>query len=476
LSGSQLKPPALPGVSDLIFETGLSYAYIGRENTVVVREENTKVISDLYGICDIIHDFSQNARIVATQLKKRYEQRKSQMDKLRADKFSQSNEQKLLDFSKADQELEQSGLSIRNNLERHMLDDQPEEFLDYLKRYVTEENSYIFAEDYHGIATLCISMWLYPHALKILEYAHERFPRHDDITLKLIETYTYADNPSNKSKAKKLMESHFFIARSESNIPGFTVESKSRHIAHGNNLQRIFKVYLMDYEYDNILNIIDSYEKLNVLARNNMIIDSDKAFSKWHKGDYEEAISLYKGLVSKYPNEDDMRNLGLMFFNTGEIEKGYQIYELIALAWFDCDALLRLSSKMADDRICRTERGLESTRASKHFAKRVIVPILFKAIDLSPNEDTIRRVKWTLRGIGGRDEFEFIQKNSHVPQEMFSILREERSKFYDWSNLEYIEANKINQNDISQLNDLLSERTLQIIREEQEVSLMAGEV
>jgi len=79
----------------------LSYAYIGRENTVVVREENTKVISDLYGICDIIHDFSQNARIVATQLKKRYEQRKSQMDKLRADKFSQSNEQKLLDFSKA---------------------------------------------------------------------------------------------------------------------------------------------------------------------------------------------------------------------------------------------------------------------------------------------------------------------------------------------------------------------------------------
>ena len=44
---------------NLIFETGLSYAYIGRQNTVIVREKNTKVISDLYGITDIIHDFSQ---------------------------------------------------------------------------------------------------------------------------------------------------------------------------------------------------------------------------------------------------------------------------------------------------------------------------------------------------------------------------------------------------------------------------------
>jgi len=460
---------------NLIFETGLSYAYIGRQNTVIVREENTKVVSDLYGITDIIHDFSLSIRILATKLRKHYDEIKNISKSFCAERITRAIKGKL-DFENADKELSQFGSSIRRKLENHMLDDEQEEFVNCLKKYVTKDNVYIFAEDFHNIASLCISMGLYPHALSILEYAYDHYSTYDDIVIKLIETYTNIDNPDNKVKAKEMMESYFCIKNSEDNMPFFTTESKGKHIAQSSNLQKIFKVYLMDNEYDKLLNIIASYEELNIQAKNNMVINSYKAFARWHKGDYDEAIDLYKELVRKYPNEEDMINLGIMFFDTGEIEKGYQIYELVSLAWFDYDALIRLAYRMAEHRICRTKRGLESTRASKHYAKKVIVPILFKAIDLSPNEDNIRRVKRILRGIGGRDEFEFIQKHNHVPHEMFNILVEERSKFYDWSNLDYIETEKLNQDNITELNRLLDERTINIIQETQETTLITGEV
>jgi tetratricopeptide (TPR) repeat protein len=249
-------------------------------------------------------------------------------------------------------------------------------------------------------------------------------------------------------------------------MPKFVLQSKSKDIAYSENLQKIFRVYLMDNEYEELLSIIDSYEKLNIQAKNDMVINSYKAFAKWRIGDTDEALSLYKKLVIEYHNEDDIMNLGKMFFNTGDAERGYQIFELITLARFASDTLLNLAYRMADHRICRTEKGLENTRIGKHFAKKAIVPILFKAIEFSANEDTIREVKRVLQGIGGRDEFDFIQKHNHVPQEMFNILSDERGKAYDWSSLKYLEANKLDQKNISGINELLHELIINIIQPE----------
>ena len=445
---------------NLIFETGLSYGYLGRQNTVIVREKDTKEISDLHGITYINHDFSQAMRILATKLRQHYDEVKNETKKTHTKKGK-------LDFGLADEELERFGIYIRRRLESYMLDDEFEEFINCLKKYVTVENTYILAEDFYSIASMCVSMRLYPHALQILDFARECFPKDDDIIVKLIETYTYIDNPDNKNKAKQIMETHFCIEKNESGMPNFTSKSKSKGVAYSENLQKIFRVYLMNYEYDELLSIINSYEKLNLQAKNNMVTDSYKAFAKLRLGDTAEALALYKELVVKYPNEDDIRKLGIMFFNTDDLERGYQIYELIALTRFASDTLLGLAYKMANHRICRTEKGFESTRIGKHIAKKIIVPILFKAIDLSPNEDTIREVKIVLQGIGGRDEFDFIQKHNHVPQDMFNILFDKRKQFYDWSNLKYIEDNKLNRNDIgvTELNKHLNKRIISIIEE-----------
>ena len=314
---------------NLIFETGLSYAYIGRQNTVVVREENTKVISDLFGITDITHDFSQDIRILATKLRNHYDEisktQQSKHSEKEKDETNNEIEDEGLNFEVADNELNLFGSSIRRKLEELMLDDKEEEFVDYLKKYVTKENAYIFPVDLYYIALSCISMGKYPHALQILEFANKRYPKDEDIVLKLIETYTWLDNPKNKVKAKKIMESFFCIEANANAMPIFTDKSKQM-LAYSERLQKIFRVYLMDNEYDKLLSIIDSYEQLKMPAKNDMVINSYKAFAKWNKGDFKEALSLYETLVKKYPNEEDITNLGKMFFNTGEIEKGYQIY------------------------------------------------------------------------------------------------------------------------------------------------------
>ena len=455
---------------NLIFETGLSYAYIGRKNTIIVTESDTRIISDLFGLTVIIHDFTQSMNIVATKLNTHYTENKKKPGL----NTGTTSIKKGLDFEAADEELKKFGEQIRRRLENFMLDDDQENFKDCLKKYVTEDNNYILAYDFFNIAKMCLSMGLYTHALRILKYAHERFPAEDYITTKLIDVYCEIDNPINKTTAKNIMEEYFCITY-ENNVPVLTVDSKSRHIAIKDSLTTIFAVYLLDNEYDKLLSIIDSYKKLNIQAKNQMILNSYKAFAKKQKGEYEEAISLYKEIVMKYPNENDLRNLGAMFFETGEIEIGYQIYELMALTWFECDSLLRLASKMSEYRICRTENGLQNTQANKPYTKKVIVPILFKAIDLSPNEDTVRRVKSILRYIGGREEFEFIMKNNHVPQEMYSILHEERFRLYEWFNLEYIEKEKMDLDNINELNKKLTEKVVDIIKEETKKSIITEE-
>jgi tetratricopeptide (TPR) repeat protein len=468
---------------NLIFETGLSIGYKGRANTIIVKENGVKPISDLYGVTYLPYESSNPINVVATSIKQHYTnviEPKAKQCTAENTKTGASNAEVnikiTINWAAAKSDYERYGSHIIQDLGNFMLDDDLGRFWEHLSTHVTDDNSFIFAEDFLEIADMCEKVKRFPWAQQVLNGAYARYPTDHNIVIKVISNLCKMKNAEHKSRAKKMMEDYFCIS-SESGLPVFTPKSNSRQLASKDSLATIFDVYLLDNEYDKLLSIIDSYTALNIWAKTNLLIDGYKAYALKQTGKYDEAISLYQKTVQKYPEERDLANLGEMFFDREQFEVGYRIYEYMVLVWFNYNSLLRLASKMAEYNVCRSD-GDVIRHPNKQIMKKVIVPILFKAIELAPKGEVIATVKKILMSISGREEFDYIKRSEYVPQDIYNNFRGENGEHYDFSNIDYIEAEKtkIGQNCTANVsNRIIADKIVEIIEENEENNFSLNE-
>lgn len=439
---------------NVVFETGIAYGLKGRGRVFIVKVGTTKELSDLAGVNYIPYKLETEMSEVNEKIKKRAESVLKEADSTKLNEkrnASKMTSEIAIDFDLAEDMHLQTGKGIIDELEDCMLKWDENAFITTVKR-LNNNNSYVSEASFMYISNLCQMMGFPTYALQIMKSAKNRFPRNQDVLIKYIDTLIQVGvgNQELRNEARKLTEDFFFIENDENGLPKFTERSKERRIydQEHDRLQTIFNTYLVDDNFNGLINIIDSVTSINIPA-NDTFIDGYKAHALSKIGKVDEARAIYEKIVPKHPNDRRLIQLADTLFDCNEIKKGYLIYELNAINYLDSNSLIMLSKKMHTNQICRTsDNRIIGTEYNHNASKKAIVPLLFKAIEITPRDNTISEVKKILVRLGAHEEFDFIKDNEQVPYAIFNNFKKERNDDYSWDTLNYIESEHPKNNDL----------------------------
>lgn len=455
---------------NVIFETGISHGIKGRDLTFIVTIGDVKVISDLEGVTYIKYQTGESMDVASGMIKNAFnnwiENCKETENK---DNYINNKNVKRIDFSRAKQRRAQSGFGIIDELNEHMLNDDRDAFVETLCK-VEENNSSITQDSFLEIANMCTQMKLAEYALEITEFACEKFKRSEALKVKLIDVLIRVGlgDYECQEKAQALMEEFFCIKNDDNGLPRFTSESKKKRLLE-NNYDRIitvFTVYLVENRYECILSLIDSMSEIGIDS-SDVFISGYKAQALSECGNNEEARKIYEGIVPDNPNDKRLIRLANVLINCNEKIKGYRLFELNAINYYDASSLIMLAEKIHQIQLCRTfSNTYVNTEFNHNASKKVIVPILFKAIEKSPFDTTLKEVKKILTIIGAREEYDFIKQNEHTPYAIYTNLKTERFEAYTWDTIEYIECENIAEKNVGDAAIEFRKQILEILKEE----------
>ena len=400
------------------------------------------------GINVIIHDYNDDMSNVNSEIRTYFAELKNTPKVLR-DEGSQGKSEKTFEekLTDAKNETTQYGDIIVDDLMRLMLDDSlSSELADTIIEKV-KDNKFLSDTHFFQIAQICMWKKLYSIARAILEEGRIRYPNFDDLTVLLIDNYCKIGTREYRDEAIVMMEKFFHIElckNKDKTVKRFTKASIEKRISMRGRLATIFDAYLVNDEFHSILSLIESYEEL-LSKQNEKLVLSNKAFALKHIGQDDAAIKIFEEILRNDPNEETLAQLGLSFFSKDKREKGYKVFEWLALNNYRHSgsmALIKLAKKIHEYNICRTENGIEKILVPYHM-KQVVIPILFKAVELDYyNSDVIGEVKQELFRLGARDEFNFFIEQSHAYPEIFEDFKN-KYKGYNFEIINYIDKNAV---------------------------------
>lgn len=431
---------------NLIFETGLCYGIVKRERTIIVTPKSIelKLPSDFAGITTIRHDFNDAMSNVDCEVKLYWLNNLN--NKASSEKQTDSFEQRLM---ASKEEMKRFGNFIVSDLKKEMLEDKSITELNDSIIEKVKDTSYLSDTHFYSIAQICIWKKLWLTAKEILKEGITQYETFDDLKVLLIDVLSRIPSKSSLDQSKELMEQFFCIKKNESNKPELTQASIEKRISEKDRIATILNTYLISKEFDNVLSIIESYERL-CPNRNQKLVRSKKAFALKNLGQDDQAKKVFEEILADDPDEESLIQLGSTFFNTNkkeDIETGYKIFERIALNNFTMggggEALIALASKMNEYNICRKGNNIQKL-LNKFLVKKTVTPLLFKAIELDYyNTDVIEAVKQELYSLGARAEFDLLMEKSHAYPEIYAHFKD-NFKNYNFETVEYIETNAEN--------------------------------
>ncbi len=456
---------------NVIFETGIAHGVMGRQKAFIVKVGDVKSISDLAGVTYINYRVGDSMNVVSNEIKKAFYEFDShtQKEKVSEETTEKHSDVDIIDFNRAKIRRAQSGIGIIDELETHMLNSDREAFIEALGPLSTN-NSAITENSFLKITSQCMRMQLPHYALEIIEFANRKFPKSDRVKIRLMDILMEVGLGDNECqvRAHNMMEEFFCIDKNNKNLPVFTEESKSKRVFEHDydRLQTIFNVYLYEDDYEALLSLIDSCPVAGIDA-SDVFINGYKAHALAECGQTEAARAIYESILPENPNDRRLLQLADVLIDCNEKTKGYRLFELNAINYFDSKSLILLARKIHDIQICRTlSNGFINTEFNHNASKKVIVPLLFKAIEKSPFETTLREVKNMLVILGAREEYDFIKENEHMPYGVFSNLKAERLDAYTWDILDYIETENIAEKNVGDAAVKFKEKIFEILKED----------
>nr|WP_129734444.1 hypothetical protein [Parabacteroides goldsteinii] len=386
---------------------------------------------------------------ITKPLEKENDELRKEISRLNEKLSEKQTESGLLNFEVADKSLGLYGEEIAKDLTISMLNGDIDSFKVSLSK-INVENDYIDARDFRHIADLCQKVGLLPHKIMILEFAFKKYPQNDSIFIDLMDAYIASPSKKHNDLAKKQIESFYHIKNDSSGLPIFTEDSlKVIDYASANNLSTVFDLYATRNEYRELSNIVSSAEDILKPSNKNLII-RNKAIALRALGDNEKAIALFKKIITDNPTDSDLRLIADSFYRIGQSQTGYKFYELRTIINYDNAWMYTsLAHQIYAGQITRTIDGFRSTRANKRVAKRSIIPLLLKSMEITPYEDIIIEVKRILHIINAHEEIQYMIDNSYSYDSYLERFKDERNGLYDWTILEYIEKNKKDDIDVN---------------------------
>lgn len=452
---------------NLLFEMGLSYGILGKTRTYIVCEKGIKIPSDICGVTYIQADSTL------------FENSKDQDDERQAlENISNEIKSAFQNSSENVETQNSNGLRFTTEydvgdraykeLRSCMLNGDVDGFTSTIK--TLEHNEYLTANNLYNIAILCRRMRLQGYARTLLDYAHQHFPDEFDISI------AYIDELLNSSKKGDVENALSFVIKLFAIDPDkhvFTEKSKNKQIYKRDYIITIFNTYLSKNYYEQLLDLINSYE---LLYKNNIhnsnLVSSYKAIAKKESGDLEGFLEIYRQLIGVTP---DKRNINLMsrtFYEIGDDYEGYVLGELSLIMNVDGISIITFVDQILENGMCRIGDDIERVALGRDTEiKNIVVPLLYKAISYDPNNyDVIKEVKERLRRLGGKREFDEIIMRGHSLDSLYEDLRSRdiKEEVYVWDTIDYIE--KMSALPLTEKTNMINETVKEIARTQEGVS------
>lgn len=349
-----------------------------------------------------------------------------------------------LSFHNADRKQKYSGsriLSILNEqCTKNASSNNEEEFLNTLN-LLTENNEYVDERHFIEISQLCGDMKLNAHRVDIMEYANNKYPKHEGIKIELIKAYNSSSSKKDKDSALKTIFEYFLLENEndDEDKPVFTEKSKKVTQYTDNILITIFNVFVNRYEYKKLLNITKSVE--DVLSIKNYSVIRYKALALKNLNRNSEAVEYYHQIIKNYPTVYDLSRSASAFYEINEFELGYKLSELCVI--LDYDLAYRYIDLAQD--IYRFNYGRKNTNEisiyqSERAAELAIIPLLFKAITIEPKKEFVDVViRFLTRRTNRSREIKILNEAEDYHYGTITKLLEGGREIYDWSIVNYIE-------------------------------------
>ena len=371
-----------------------------------------------------------------SNLAKRIEELEKEIMKRTGKKsFSQS-----LNFADADTMAFYYGAEIHKRMSTAYSMGNMEEFKKELNSIV-DHNGYIDAFDFVGISSLCEKMNLTPHRIALLEFASQKFPGNERLLMELIDAYNDSPSPNDKDKALQKMEQYFCIKRNESGLPEFTEDSTNTTIYTEEKLAIIFNAYIGRDEYRELLSIANSAE--SVLQIDLSIILRNKAQALRRLGDMKGAVKLYRQIISSNPSPGELASSAEVFYKLEENQIAYRLSELSVILDYDNPRrYINLAIDIHNYSFTRAKGGVLSFKSSRRIAHKSAIPLLFKAISLSPIRETVVRVIRILIDFEAKNEVQMLREaEEYSYNALYDRLTTDGKEEYDFSAMQYIDSN-----------------------------------
>ena len=343
-----------------------------------------------------------------------------------------SDDSIVIDFQSAERFMHNSGTAIIQRLTTCLAENSIDKFKQEI--ILLQENvEYVDWDDFRIIADLCEKMKLIPYQIAILEYANKKYSSNDKILVDLIDAYNGSPSLNDKKKAIALLEKHFSICCDKQGMPKFKENFDKLSTLTESELATIFNTYIHHNNYEMLLSITLSAQA--DLGLDLPIIKRNLATSYRMLGRNEEAIEISREIVHEIPTAQEFMKLSEAFFGQQKYEIGYRLRELAAVADpEDEDALLSLAIAIFNKQYARTEGGIEKIKRGQ--AIKHMTPLVLRAIEISPTEETIAKALRFLLQAGGKKESDMIM--TKIAESDFSLVDSLDNQQYSLAALNYI--------------------------------------
>lgn len=319
-------------------------------------------------------------------------------------------------LDRADEIMQHTGQHALLRLKEAINEGGADKFTKVLREVL--KSPYLDQNDFMEIVVQCKELNLHGHRRATLDIANSRYPNSEPMLLALLDALDDSPNPADQQRGQKLLESRLGIQFSAGKpfLPNDALLANS--FLSANSVALLFNSYLRQNQFDWIISVSEQLKKIDDLPIRKLALrNRARALTKLKR--IEEAREAFKEATNLDPSDDQTMLWYSDFLDTcGDLEGAYELGEnAIIMDSEDENLLLHLAIQIINKRYVRDASGAITGPVHRGKAVKTAIPLILRAVQVSPTPDTIERAVRTLVRAGALSEAALLSKGQMPPDD-----------------------------------------------------------